>query len=130
MLLVYTHKITPRLSYIFKHFFVRILQIPVTFTTRVDEFVAHNGPKITYSRSPLGSEFFIHSHDLLFDQGINESRLIRPFPYDVSLELGLNLKNSLNMHSKQICTRAQLVVRNDIRGGKLRKVIFIVALIF
>ncbi len=72
MLLVYTHKITPRLSYIFKHFFVRILQIPVTFTTRVDEFVAHNGPKITYSRSPLGSEFFIQSHDLLFDQGIND----------------------------------------------------------
>jgi len=72
MLLVYTHKITPRLSYTFKHFFVRILKIPVTFTTRVDEFVAHNGPKITYSKSPLGSEFFIHSHELLFDQGIND----------------------------------------------------------
>ncbi|WP_299524292.1 polysaccharide deacetylase family protein [uncultured Lutibacter sp.] len=72
MLLVYTHKITPRLNYIFKHYFVRILQIPVTFTTRVDEFVAHNGPKITYSKMPLGSEFFIRSHDLLFDQGIND----------------------------------------------------------
>lgn len=72
MLLVYTHKISPRLSYIFKHFFVRILQIPVTFTTRVDEFVAHNGPKITYSKSPLGSEFFVRSHDLLFEQGIND----------------------------------------------------------
>ena len=72
MLLVYTHKITPRLNYIFKHYFVRILQIPVTFTTKVDEFVAHNGPKITYSKSPLGSEFFIKSHDLLFDQGIND----------------------------------------------------------
>ena len=45
MLLVYTHKITPRLNYIFKHFFVRILQIPVTFSTKVDEFVAHNDPK-------------------------------------------------------------------------------------
>ncbi len=72
MLLVYTHKITPRLNYIFKHFFVRILQIPVTFSTKVDEFVAHNGPKITYSKNPLGSEFFIRSHDLLFDQGIND----------------------------------------------------------
>ena len=72
MLLVYTHKITPRLSYIFKHFFVRILQIPVVFTTKVDEFVAHNGPKITYCKSPLGSEFFIRSHDLLFEQGIND----------------------------------------------------------
>lgn len=72
MLLVYTHKISPRLSYIFKHIFVRILQIPVTFTTRVDEFVAHNGPKITYSKSPLGSEFFVRSHHLLFEQGIND----------------------------------------------------------
>ncbi|UMB55263.1 polysaccharide deacetylase family protein [Lutibacter sp. A64] len=72
MLLVYTHKITPRVNYIFKHFFVRILQIPVVFTTKVDEFVAHNGPKITYCKSPLGSEFFIRSHDLLFEQGIND----------------------------------------------------------
>lgn len=72
MLLVYTHKITPRLNYIFKHIFVRILQTQVSFTTKVDEFVAHNGPKITYSKSPLASEFFIRSHDLLFDQGIND----------------------------------------------------------
>ncbi len=72
MLLVYTHKITPRLSYIFKHFFIRVLHIPVTFTTRVEEFVAHNGPKITYSKSPLGSEFFVRSHNLLFEQGIND----------------------------------------------------------
>jgi len=72
MLLVYTHKITPRLNYIFKHFFVRILQIPVSFTSKVADFVAHNGPKITYSKSPLASEFFIRSHELLFDQGIND----------------------------------------------------------
>ena len=72
MLLVYTHKITPRLNFIFKQIFVRILSIPVTFTTKVDEFVAHNGPKLTYSRAALGSEFFIKSHDLLFDQGIND----------------------------------------------------------
>ncbi len=72
MLLVYTHKITPRLNYIFKQFFVRVLNIPVTFTTKVDEFVAHNGPKITYAKAPLGTEFFIRSHDLLFEQGIND----------------------------------------------------------
>ncbi|MGV6845619.1 MAG: polysaccharide deacetylase family protein [Lutibacter sp.] len=72
MLLVYTHKITPRLSYIFKHYFVRILKIPVSFTTKVDEFVAHNGPKITYTKNPLGTEFFIRNHNLLFEQGIND----------------------------------------------------------
>ncbi len=72
MLLVYTNKITPRLKYIFKHYFIRILQIPVSFTTKVEEFVAHSGPKISYSKAPLGTEFFIRSNDLLFEQGIND----------------------------------------------------------
>ena len=44
----------------------------VGFTTSVEEFVAHNGPKLTYSKVPLGKEFFIKSHDLLFEQGIND----------------------------------------------------------
>ena len=68
MLLVYTHKITPRLNYIFKHYFVRTLNTRVGFTTKVAEFVAHSGPKITYSKAPLGTEFFIRSNDLLFEQ--------------------------------------------------------------
>ena len=72
MLLVYTHKVTPRLNYIFKHIFLRILQIPISFTTKVEEFVMHNGPKISYTKVALGSEFFIKSHELLFEQGIND----------------------------------------------------------
>ena len=72
MILIYTHKVTPRLRYIFTHFFVRILQIPITFTTVVDEFVAHNGLKMTYSKTPLGKEFFVKSHDLLFEQGLDD----------------------------------------------------------
>jgi len=76
VLLVYTHKITPRVNYVFKHIFLRILQIPVSFTTKVEEFVAHSGPKITYAKAPLGSEFFIRSHDLLFEQGVNDVEII------------------------------------------------------
>jgi len=72
LLLIYTHKITPRLTYIFKHIFVRILQIPIQFTTEVAAFVAHNGPKITYTKTPLGKEFFIRNHSLLFEQGIGD----------------------------------------------------------
>ncbi|MEE9350171.1 MAG: polysaccharide deacetylase family protein [Flavobacteriaceae bacterium] len=72
MLLVYTPKITPRLTYAFKHFFTRILLIDVQFTTKVDEFVAHSGLKITYAKQPLGTEFFIQSHDLLFQQGVGD----------------------------------------------------------
>ena len=46
--------------------------IPVDFTSKVEEFVAHSGPKMSYTRVPLGSEFFIKSHDLLFDQGVSD----------------------------------------------------------
>ena len=72
MILVYTHKVTPRLRYVFKHVFSRILQIPVSFTTVIEEFIAHNGLKMTYTKAPLGSEFFIRSNDLLFEQGVND----------------------------------------------------------
>lgn len=72
MFLVYTHKITPRLTYVFKHIFLRILRVPVSFTTKVEEFVAHNGPKLTYTKTALGKEFFIKNHALLFEQGIND----------------------------------------------------------
>jgi hypothetical protein len=49
-----------------------MLKTPVTFTTKVYEFVAHNVPKMTYGKAPLGTEFFIKSHELLFEQGIND----------------------------------------------------------
>lgn len=52
--------------------FVRTLEMKVGFTTKVDEFVAHNGPKLSYGKAPLGIEFFVRSHDILFEQGIND----------------------------------------------------------
>jgi hypothetical protein len=72
MLLIYTPKITSRLTYTFRHFFKRILQLDIEFTTEINKFVAHNGPKITYAKQPLSTEFFIQSHNLLFEQGVND----------------------------------------------------------
>lgn len=72
MLLVYTHKITPRVTYVFKHLCLRILGIPVSFTTTVEEFIAHDSLKMSYSRQPLGNEFFVRSHELLFEQGLSD----------------------------------------------------------
>ena len=72
MLLIYTHKVTPRVRYIFKHIFTRILLIPVDFTSKIEEFVAHNGPKLSYTKTPLGNEFFVKSNDLLFEQGASD----------------------------------------------------------
>jgi len=72
MILVYSHKITPRLTYIFRQIFIRILELPVDFTSTIEKFVSHSGPKLSYTHQSLGKEFFIRSHDLLFQQGIQE----------------------------------------------------------
>lgn len=72
MLLVYTHKISPRLKYAFKHICTRVLGIKVSFTTKVEDFIAHDSLKMSYTRQKLGNEFFIKSHDILFEQGLSD----------------------------------------------------------
>ncbi len=69
MLLIYTQKITPRISYIFKHICLRILGIDVVFTSGIEEFIAHVGPKMSYGKKPLGNELFFQSYGLLEQQG-------------------------------------------------------------
>jgi hypothetical protein len=72
MLLVYTHKITPRLNYIFRQVCTRILGIPVSFTTTVEDFIAHDSLKMSYSTQQLGNEFHIKNHSVLFEQGLSD----------------------------------------------------------
>ncbi len=72
MLLVYSHKITPRLKYTFKQVCTRILGIPVIFTTKVEDFIAHKSLKMSYTNQPLASEFHIRSHRILFEQGLSD----------------------------------------------------------
>lgn len=71
MLLVYTHKITPRLSYIFKHLFTRVLGVKIEITTKIEDFISHDGMKFSYTKQPLGNELFVRSNELLFNQGID-----------------------------------------------------------
>ena len=72
MLLVYTHKITPRVRYIFTHIFKHVLGVEVGFTSTLENFVAHPEEKMSYTNAPLGKEFFIKSHPLLFEQGLQD----------------------------------------------------------
>lgn len=72
MLLVYTHKISPRLKYVFKHICTRILGVDVSFTTKIEEFIAHDSLKMSYTKQQLGKEFFVKSHDILFEQGLSD----------------------------------------------------------
>ena len=76
MLLVYTHKITPRITYIFKHVFENMLRIPLGFTSTIENFVAHAGPKMSYTTKPLGDEFSVASHPLLFEKGISDQNIV------------------------------------------------------
>ena len=72
MLLVYTHNISPRLKYVFRHICTRVLGIKVDFTNTIENFIAHNSLKMSYTKQQLGNEFFIKSHDILFEQGLND----------------------------------------------------------
>ncbi|MGD1947489.1 MAG: polysaccharide deacetylase family protein [Croceivirga sp.] len=55
-----------------KHLFLQLMGVEVGFTTKVEDFIKHQGAKITYTKQPLQNEFFIRSNDLLFEQGIND----------------------------------------------------------
>ena len=70
MILIYTAKISPRKEYTFKHIFKRLINQPYTLTTDIQEFVGHEGPKMSYGLKPLGNELFVWSHGLLDEHGI------------------------------------------------------------
>jgi len=72
MLLVYTHKITPRIKFVFAHICTRVLGIKVDFTTRIEEFIAHDSLKMSYTKQNLGKEFFVKSNEILFEQGLSD----------------------------------------------------------
>ena len=71
MLLIHIEKNTPRISYIFKHVCIRILGIELSFTSALEEFIAHTGPKLSYGKKPMGNELFFQSYGLLEQQGFD-----------------------------------------------------------
>ncbi len=70
MLLIYTHKITKRVSYIFKLIFEQVLGVEYELTSTPDKFLASKGPKFSYATDAFGRELFFQSSDLLFKTGI------------------------------------------------------------
>ena len=72
MLLIYTQKVTPRITYSFKHICTSILGIPINFTSKIEEFIAHEGMKISYGKQSLGNEIFVQNVDLLLEQGLSD----------------------------------------------------------
>jgi len=70
MILVYSHKITPRLKYIFKTIFCDVLKSTIEFTSDKDSFKKAEGIKINYSNSELNSGIYFEASTLLFENTI------------------------------------------------------------
>ncbi len=72
MLLIYSHKLTNRLKYIFKTIFTDVLQMEVSFTDITQDFEDYEGIKINYTNKKLNTGLFFQSSTLLFENGIKE----------------------------------------------------------
>lgn len=69
-LLIYTPRATPRLEYIFRFIFSRILGLDYQVTHIKSDFLRSAKPVLNYSHVPLGKGIWIQSHTLLFEEGI------------------------------------------------------------
>jgi len=80
MLLIFSQQITPRLDFIFKHVCTRILELEIGFTSVIEEFIAHQGPKLSYAKQPMGNEMFVQSYGLLEQSGVEDLEvLVKPW---------------------------------------------------
>lgn len=72
MLLIYTPKVTSRIIYAFKHVCTHILGLEISFTTKIEEFIAHQDLKFSYGKKRLGNELFVQNVELLLEQGLSD----------------------------------------------------------
>lgn len=75
MILIYTHKITKRVSYTFSLIMSQVLGVEYELTSSPEKFLACKGPKFSYAADPFGKELFFQSAGLLFSNGIEGQEL-------------------------------------------------------
>ena len=73
--LVYTHKLTNRNSYMFRLFFRELLGLDLVMTDRINDFAAATGPKVSYGEEPIADELFFYARSLVFETGIVEQNI-------------------------------------------------------
>ncbi|MBT8276276.1 MAG: hypothetical protein KJO39_09045 [Bacteroidia bacterium] len=80
MLLIFTQNLTPRIDFIFKHICQRILGLEIGFTSVIEEFIGHQGPKLSYTKQPMGNELFVQSYGLLEQVGVEDLEInVKPW---------------------------------------------------
>jgi hypothetical protein len=72
MVLIYSHKITPRIEYIFELIFFNILKTRFKLTDDKIEYSTYTGAKICYDKKNLQDGIFIECADLLFEKTIEK----------------------------------------------------------
>lgn len=74
-MLIYSHKITPRVQYIFHVLLGDMLGIEVSFTSDKKAFCAADGAKISYTHTKLSDEIHFKSHGLLHETGVKDQTI-------------------------------------------------------
>lgn len=74
-ILVYSHKLTPRIKYTFRFILKDILGVLPEFTSSKEDFVAFEGAKLSYAYRPLQDEVNIVPHGLLTEVGVMEQNI-------------------------------------------------------
>ncbi|MCL1849933.1 MAG: polysaccharide deacetylase family protein [Bacteroidetes bacterium] len=75
-MLIFTPRLTPRISYTFRVIFERILNTPVAFTTNIDDFNAATEAKIAYAPQKIETLIWIEASPLLFEENIVKQNII------------------------------------------------------
>jgi len=75
MLLIYSHKNSPRFIYIADFILKNLCGFEISYTENVEEFNLYQGAKLSYSESPLQQEINITPHTLLHEKGIKPQNI-------------------------------------------------------
>lgn len=71
-ILVYTNQLSVRKQYCFRQVCYRILGLEVSFTTKIEAFIACDSMKFSYAKKPLGQELFVEAYGLLDEEGFGD----------------------------------------------------------
>jgi hypothetical protein len=71
-ILIYTHKTTPRVKYIFNLVLKDNLGLEFTIINNIDDYKLYEGNKLSYTNQEIESSFQITACSLLFESGIKE----------------------------------------------------------
>ncbi|MCF8464561.1 MAG: polysaccharide deacetylase family protein [Flavobacteriales bacterium] len=74
-MLIYSHKITPRVRYIFRVMLGDMLGIKLAFTSDKEKFAVSESSKLSYCHSKIGDEIHFKSHGLLHETGVKDQNI-------------------------------------------------------